>query len=99
MGIQKTPFRRVRNGHWILNLQYRFFSCQKTVSLVRNLSNFRQKRQTQYNSRQLIAEKAASFYEIVRTRIHFRTYTLTNQMKYYIINKTQKHLLYKQFVA
>ena len=44
-------------------------------------------------------KKAATFIKSLELKSISEAYSLTNQIKYKVANKTQKHLLYKQFVA
>ena len=100
MGAQKTPIQKtyeIKKGSDSLNIEFLGANRQFDwieISIVNNKSD---KHTTMYDSynRELSAQniktlKLSNFTEI---------YSLTNEKKYSIDNVTQKHLLYKQFVA
>ena len=100
MGAQKTPIQKtyeIKKGSDSLNIEFLGANRQFDwieISIVNDKSD---KHTTTYDSynRELAAQniktlKLSNFTEI---------YSLTNEKKYSIDNLTQKHLLYKQFVA
>ena len=100
MGARKTPIQKtyeIKQGSDSLNIEFLGANRQFDwigISIVNDKSD---KHTTIYDSynRELAAQnikslKLSSFTEI---------YSLTNEKKYSIDNLTQKHLLYKQFVA
>ena len=102
MGAQKTPIQKtyeIKQGSDSLNVEFLGVNRQfdwLEISVVNDkISVVNDKHSTIYDSydRELAAQKMfqlSNFTEI---------YSLTNEKKYSIDNLTQKHLLYKQFVA
>ena len=100
MGTQKTPIQKtyeIKQGSDSLNVEFlganRQFDWLK-VSVVNDKSD---KHSTIYDScnRKFAAQKIKSLQLSNFTEI----YSVTNEKKHSIDNLTQKHLLYKQFVA
>ena len=100
MGAQKTPIQKtyeIKQVSDSLNVEFLGASRQfdwLEISIVNDKSD---KHSTIYDSynRELTAQKIKSLQLSNFTEI----YSLTNEKKYSIDNLTQKHLLYKQFVA
>ena len=104
MGAQKTPIQKnyeIKQGSDSLNVellganrQFDWLEIQLLIAIVNDKSD---KHSTIYNSynRELAAQKIKALQLSNFTEI----YSLTNEKKYSIDNLTQKHLLYKQFVA
>ena len=100
MGAQKTPIQKtyeIKKGSDSLNVEFLGANRQfdwLEISIVNNKSD---KHTTTYDSynQELAAQKIKSLQLSNFTEI----YSLTNEKKYSIDNLTQKHLLYKQFVA
>ena len=104
MGAQKTPIQKnyeIKQGSDSLNVellganrQFDWLEIQLLIAIVNDKSD---KHCTIYNSynRELAAQKIKALQLSNFTEI----YSLTNEKKYSIDNLTQKHLLYKQFVA
>ena len=100
MGAQKTPIQKtygIKQGSDSLNVEFlganRQFDLLE-ISIVNNKSDKHSTIYDSYNS-ELAAQKIKSLQLSNFTEI----YSLTNEKKYSIDNLTQKHLLYKQFVA
>ena len=100
MEAQERPIQKtyeIKQGSDSLNVEFlgenRQFDWLE-ISIVNNKSD---KHSTIYDSynRELAAQKIKSLQLSNFTEI----YSLTNEKKYSIDNLTQKHLLYKQFVA
>ena len=100
MGAQKTPIQKtyeIKQGSDSLNIEFLGANRQLDwieISIVYDKSD---KHTTTYDSynRELAAQNIKSLKLSNFTEI----YSLTNEKKYSIDNLTQKHLLYKQFVA
>ena len=100
MGAQKTPIQKtyeIKTGSDSLNVEFLGANRQfdwLEISIVNDKSD---KHTTIYDSynRELAAQKIKTLQLSNFTEI----YSLTNEKKYSIDNLTQKHLLYKQFVA
>ena len=100
MGAQKTPIQKtyeIKTGSDSLNVEFLGANRQFDwieFSIVNDKSD---KQTTIYDSynRELAAQTIKSIQLSNFTEI----YSLTNEKKYSIDNLTQKHLLYKQFVA
>ena len=100
MGAQKTPIQKtyeIKQGSDSLNIEFLGANRQFDwieISIVNDKSD---KHTTTYDSynRELAAQNIKSLKLSNFTEI----YSLTNEKKYSIDNLTQKHLLYKQFVA
>ena len=100
VGIQKNPFEKtyeMAGGSQIFNIDFlganRQFDCLK-ISLAYDKSD---KYNTTYDSYNV--EKAAVLVRLLELESISEAYSLTNQMKNDISDKTQKHVLHKQFVA
>ena len=100
MGAQKTPIQKtykINQGSDSLNVEFlgpnRQFDWLE-ISIVNNKSDKHSIIYDSYN-REVAAQKIKSLQLSNFTEI----YSLTNEKKYSIDNLTQKHLLYKQFVA
>ena len=100
MGAQKTPLQKtykIKTGSDTLNVEFwganRQFDWLE-ISIVNDKSD---KHTTIYDSysREVAAQKIKTLQLSNFTEI----YSLTNEKKYSIDNLTQRHLLYKQFVA
>ena len=100
MGAQKTPIKKtyeIKTGSDSLNVEFLGANRQFDwieFSIVNDKSD---KQTTIYDSynRELAAQTIKSIQLSNFTEI----YSLTNEKKYSVDNLTQKHLLYKQFVA
>ena len=100
MGAQKTPIQKtyeIKTGSDSLNVEFLGVNRQfdwLEISIVNDKSD---KHTTVYDSynRELAAQTVKSLQLSNFTEI----YSLTNEKKYSIDSLTQKHLLYKQFVA
>ena len=100
VGAQKTPIQKtyeIKTGSDSLNVEFLRANQQFDwieISIVNDKSD---KRTTIYDSYD--RELAAQNIKTVQLRNFTEIYSLTNEKKYSIDNLTQKHLLYKQFVA
>ena len=100
MGAQKTPIQKtyeIKTGSDSLNVEFLGANRQldwTEIPIVNEKSN---KHTTIYHSynRELTAQNIRT----VQLSNFTEIYSLTNEKKYSIDNLTQKHLLYKQFVA
>ena len=100
MGAQKTPIQKtyeIKEGSDSLNVE--FLGANKQfdwieISIVPDKSD---KHTTIYDSYN--REMAAQLIKTLQLSNFTEIYSLTNKKKYNIDNLTQKHLLYKQFVA
>ena len=100
MGAQKTPMQKtyeISVGQDTLHIGFlggnRQFDSFK-LSLVYDKSD---KRNTVYDSYNV--EMASRIIKSVKLTNLTKIYSLTNERKYDIDNLTQRHLLFKQFVA
>ena len=100
MGAQKTPIQKsyeIKQGSDSLNIEFLGVNRQFDwieISIVNDKSDKHTAIYDSYN-RELAAQNIKSLKLSNFTEI----YSLTNEKKYSIDNLTQKHLLYKQFVA
>ena len=100
MGTQKTPLQKtyeISKGMDSLNVEYLGSNRQFDwieISIVPDKSG---KHTTIYDSYN--RELAAQEIKILKLSNFTEIYSLTNEKKYDIENLTQRHLLYKQFVA
>ena len=100
MGAQKTPIQKtyeIQKGSDSLNVELLGSNRQFDwieISIVPDKSD---KHTTIYDSYN--REMAAQLIKTLQLRNFTEIYSLTNEKKYSIDNLTQKHLLYKQFVA
>ena len=100
MGAQKTPIQKtyeIKKGSDSLNVEFLGANRQfdwLEISIVNNKSD---KHTTTYDSYN--QERAAQKIKSLQLSNFTEIYSLTNEKKYSIDNLTQKHLLYKQFVA
>ena len=100
MGAQKTPIQKIyeiKQGSDSLNVEFLGASRQfdwLEISIGNDKSDKHSTIYVIYN-RELAAQKIKTLQLSKFTEI----YSLTNEKKYSIDNLTQKHLLYKQFVA
>ena len=100
MGAQKTPIQKTyetNTGSDSLNVEFLGSNRQFDwieISVVPDKSN---KHITIYNSYN--RELASRMIKTLQLSNSTEIYSLTNEKKYSIDNLTQKHLLYKQFVA
>ena len=79
--------------------QYRLFRFQQTIWLIRNIFGLWQKRQTHKNLWQLQRWISVKIYRICKADKLYWNIQPDKWKIYYMGNLTQKHLLYKQFVA
>ena len=100
MGAQKTPTQKtyeIKTGSDSLNVEFLGANRQFDwieISIVNDKSD---KHTTIYDSYN--RELAAQNIKTIQLSNFTEIYSLTNEKKYSIDNLTQKHLLYKQFVA
>ena len=100
MGAQKTPIQKtyeIKQGSDSLNVEFLGANRQFDwieISIVNDKSDKHTSTYDSYN-RELAAQNMKS----LRVSKFTEIYSLTNEKKYSIDNLTQKHLLYKQFVA
>ena len=100
MGAQKTPIQKtyeIKKGSDSLNIEFLGANRQFDwieISIVNDKSD---KHTTTYDSYN--GELAARNTKTLKLSNFTEIYSLTNEKKYSIDNLTQKHLLYKQFVA
>ena len=100
MGAQKTPIQKtyeIQTGSDSLNVEFLGSNRQFDwieISIVPDKSD---KHTTIYDSYN--REMAAQLIKSLQLSNFTEIYSLTNEKKYSIDNLTQKHLLYKQFVA
>ena len=100
MGAQKTPIQKtyeIKKGSDSLNVEFLGANRQLDwleISIVNDKSDKHTSTYDSYNG-ELAAQKIKSLQLSNFTEI----YSLTNEKKCSIDNLTQKHLLYKQFVA
>ena len=100
MGIQKTPLQKtyeMYDGSQNFNVDFLGSNRQfdwLDISLFFNKSD---KHRTIYDSYNV--EKVAQGIQSVEVENISKAYSLTNTMKFDVSNDTQKHMLYKQFVA
>ena len=100
MGAQKTPIQKtyeIKEGSDSLNVEFLGANRQFDwieISIVPDKSD---KHTTIYDSYN--REMAAQLIKTLQLSNFTEIYSLTNKKKYNIDNLTQKHLLYKQFVA
>ena len=100
MGAQKTPIQKtyeIKTGSDSLNVEFLGANRQFDwieISIVNDKSD---KHTTIYDSYK--RELAAQNIKTIQLSNFTEIYSLTNEKKYRIDNLTQKHLLYKQFVA
>ena len=100
MGAQKTPIQKtyeIKQGSDSLNVEFLGANRQFDwieISIVPDKSD---KHTTIYDSYN--REMAAQLIKTLQLSNFTEIYSLTNKKKYNIDNLTQKHLLYKQFVA
>ena len=100
MGAQKTPIQKtyeINTGSDSLNVEFLGSNGQFDWIEISIVPNKRDKHTTIYDSydRELASQMIKSLQLSNFTEI----YNLTNEKNYSIDNLTQKHLLYKQFVA
>ena len=100
MGAQKTPIQKtyeIKQGSDSLNVEFLGANRQFDWLEILIINDKSDKHTTVYDSynRELTAQTIKSLQLSNFTEI----YSLTNEKKYSIDNLTQKHLLYKQFVA
>ena len=100
MGAQKTPLQKtykIKTGSDTLNVEFLGANRQINwleISIVNDKSDNHTTIYDSYN-REVAAQKIKTLKLSYFTEI----YSLTNEKKYSIDNLTQRHLLYKQFVA
>ena len=100
MGAQKTPIQKIyeiKQGSDSLNVEFLGANRQFDwieISIVNDKSDKHTLTYDSYN-RELAAQNIKS----LRLSNFTKIYSLANEKKYSIDNLTQKHLLYKQFVA
>ena len=100
MGVQKSPLQKTHEisvGSDSINIE--FFGSNRQfdwieISVVYDKSD---KHLTIYDSYNM--ELAAKQIKTVALENFIEVYSLTNEKKYDVDNSTQKHMLYKQFVA
>ena len=100
MGAQKTPIQKtyeIKKGSDSLNVEFLGANRQLDwleISIVNDKSDKHTSTYDSYN-RELAAQKI----KLLQLSNFTEIYSLTSEKKYSIDNLTQKHLLYKQFVA
>ena len=100
IGIQKTPLQKTYQmaiGAQSFNIDFLGANRQfdwLEISLTYDKSDKYNTICDSYN-----VEKDTTFIKLLELKNISEGYSLTNQMKYDVTNKTQKHLLYKQFVT
>ena len=100
IGAQKTPIQKtyeIKQGSDLLNVEFLGANRQFDwieISIVPDKSD---KHTTIYDSYN--RELAAQLIKTLQLSNFTEIYSLTNEKRYNIDNLTQKHLLYKQFVA
>ena len=100
IGAQKTPIQKtyeIKQGSDLLNVEFLGANRQFDwieISIVPDKSD---KHTTIYDSYN--RETAAQLIKTLQLSNFTEIYSLTNEKRYNIDNLTQKHLLYKQFVA
>ena len=99
VGAQKTPLQETWNKRWEDSLDVEFLGSNRQfdwleISVVHDKSD---KHTTIYDSYN--RELAAQIIKSLRLSNFTEIYSLTNEKKYDVDNLTQRHLLYKQFVA
>ena len=100
MGAQKTPIQKtyeIKKGSDSLNIEFLGANRQFDWIEISIANDKSDKHTTTYDSYN--GELAAQSIKTVRLSNFTEIYSLTNEKKYSIDNLTQKHLLYKQFVA
>ena len=100
MGAQKTPIQKtygIKQGSDSLNVEFLGANRQFDLLEISIVNNKSDKHSTIYDSYN--SELAAQKIKLLQLSNFTEIYSLTNEKKYSIDNLTQKHLLYKQFVA
>ena len=100
MGAQKAPIQKtyeIKTGSNSLNVKFLGANRQFDWIEILIVPDKSDKRTTIYNSYN--REMAAQLIKMLQLSNFTEIYSLTNEKKYNIDNLTQKHLLYKQFVA
>ena len=99
VGAQKTPLQETWNKRWEDSLDVEFLGSNRQfdwlkISVAHDKSD---KHTTIYDSYN--RELAAQIIKSLKLSNFTEIYSLANEKKYYVNNLTQRHLLYKQFVA
>ena len=100
MGAQKTLIQKtyeIQKGSDSLNVDFLRANRQFGLIEISIVSNKSDKHATTYDSYN--REMAAQLIKTLRLSNFTELYSLTNEKKYSTNNLTQKHLLYKQFLA
>ena len=100
MGAQKTPLQKmyeISKGQDSLNVEFLASNRQFDWLEISIVSDKSDKHTTIYDSYN--REIAAQVIKSLKLSNFTEIYSLTNEKKYDVDNLTQRHLLYKQFVA
>ena len=100
MGAQKTPLQKtyeISKGQDSLNVEFLGSNRQFDWLEISIVSDKSDKHTTIYDSYN--REIAAQVIKSLKLSNFTETYSLTNEKKYDVDNLTQRHLLYKQFLA
>ena len=100
MGAQKTPIQKtyeIQKGSDSLNVEFLGANRQFDWIEISTVPDKSDKHTTTYDSYN--REMAAQLIKTLRLSNFTELYSLTNEKKYSTNNLTQKHLLYKQFLA